>query len=160
MDPSVPLVVDNGTGVRKLILTYTLFVLPPVCSLSRSATLAPTSPSMVRIPPASVRRISYLTQSCARPVFPSVVGRPILRAEERVGAAIIKDIMVCDEAAENRNYLQVTQPMERGIVRNWEYMRHLWDYTFNEKLRIDTVARTVLLTEPPVNSKQNRPRMC
>ena len=27
------------------------------------------------------------------------------------GSAVIKDVMFGDEAAENRNYLQVTQPM-------------------------------------------------
>ena len=93
-------------------------------------------------------------------VFPSIVGRPILRAEERVGSTVIKDIMVGDEAAENRNYLQVTQPMEHGIVRNWEDMKILWDYTFDEKLHVNTQGRKVLLTEPPMNPKANRQRMC
>ena len=93
-------------------------------------------------------------------MFASVIGRPILRAEERVGDAIIKDIMVGDEAAALRNYLQITQPMEHGIVRNWEDMKHLWDYTFTEKLRIDPAGRKVLLTEPPMNPKANRQRMC
>lgn len=72
---------------------------------------------------------------------------------------MIKDIMVGDEAAENRNYLQVTQPMEHGIVRNWEDMKHLWDYTFDEKLKVDPRGRKVLLTEPPMNPKVNRQRM-
>ena len=96
-------------------------------------------------------------------VFPSIVGRPILRAEERVGATgglVIKDIMIGDEAAEARNFLQVTQPMEHGIVRNWEDMKHLWDYTFQEKLRVDPAGRKILLTEPPMNPKVNRQRMC
>jgi actin-related protein 2 len=73
---------------------------------------------------------------------------------------VIKDIMIGDEAAANRNYLQVTQPMEHGIVRNWEDMKHLWDYTFNEKLRIDVRDRKVLLTEPPMNPRANRQKMC
>lgn len=68
--------------------------------------------------------------------------------------------MVGDEAAENRNYLQVTQPMEHGIVRNWEDMKHLWDYTFDEKLKVDPRGRKILLTEPPMNPKTNRQRMC
>lgn len=76
-----------------------------------------------------------------------------------MGSAVIKDIMVGDEAAENRNYLQVTQPMEHGIVRNWEDMKHLWDYTFDEKLKVDPRGRKVLLTEPPMNPKVNRQRM-
>jgi hypothetical protein len=94
------------------------------------------------------------------PVFPSIVGRPILRAEERVGTAVIKDIMIGDQAAENRNYLQVTQPMEHGIVKNWEDMKHLWDYTFDEKLKINPQGRKILLTEPPMNPKVNRQKMC
>jgi actin-related protein len=43
---------------------------------------------------------------------------------------------------------------------NWEDMKHLWDYTFNEKLQTDTQGRKVLLTEPPMNPKSNRQRMC
>ena len=93
-------------------------------------------------------------------VFPSIVGRPILRAEERVGSSIIKDIMIGDEAAAARNFLQVTQPMEHGIVRNWEDMKYLWDYTFDEKLKINPQGKKVLLTEPPMNPKANRQRMC
>ena len=116
----------------------------------------PTFQNMVRIsppcPPPTSDRIAH-------PVFPSIVGRPILRAEERVGSAIIKDIMVGDEAAAHRNYLQVTQPMEHGIVRNWEDMKHLWDYTFDAKLKVDPRGKKVLLTEPPMNPKANRQKM-
>jgi actin-related protein 2 len=68
--------------------------------------------------------------------------------------------MIGDEAAENRTYLQVTQPMEHGIVKNWEDMKHLWDYTFDEKFKVDPRGRKVLLTEPPMNPKVNRQRMC
>ncbi|KAG9313217.1 actin-domain-containing protein [Chiua virens] len=104
-------------------------------------------------------KVGYAGSNFPEHVFPSIVGRPILRAEERVGSAVIKDIMIGDEAAENRNYLQVTQPMEHGIVRNWEDMKHLWDYTFDEKLKVDPRGRKVLLTEPPMNPKANRQRM-
>lgn len=68
--------------------------------------------------------------------------------------------MVGDDAAENRSFLQVTQPLEHGIVRNWEDMRHLWDYTFDQKLKVDTKGMKVLLTEPPMNPRTNRQRMC
>ena len=30
-------------------------------------------------------------------------------------------------------------------------MEHLWDYTFNEKLKVNTEGRKILLTEPPMN---------
>ena len=33
--------------------------------------------------------------------------------------------------------LDVRYPMENGIVRDWEDMRHVWNYTFNAMLKID-----------------------
>jgi actin-related protein 2 len=50
--------------------------------------------------------------------------------------------------------------MENGIVRIWDDMQHLWDFTFHEKLHIDTTGRKILLTEPPMNPLKNRERMC
>jgi actin-related protein 2 len=87
------------------------------------------------------------------------VGRPILRAEEKVGDLKVKDIMVGDEAAQLRNILQMSYPMENGIIRNWEDMRHLWNYTFDEMLKIDPRDSKILLTEAPMNPKQNREKM-
>jgi actin-related protein 2 len=92
-------------------------------------------------------------------VFPSVVGRPILRAEEKVGNIEVKDLMIGDEAAELRNILQMSYPMENGIIRNWEDMRHLWNYTFDEKLQIDPRDSKILLTEAPMNPRANREKM-
>ena len=45
--------------------------------------------------------------------------------------------MVGDEASQLRSMLEVVYPMENGIVRNWDDMKHVWDYTFNEKLHLD-----------------------
>ncbi|KAK9765557.1 Arp2/3 complex subunit, actin nucleation center, variant 2 [Basidiobolus ranarum] len=67
--------------------------------------------------------------------------------------------MVGDEAAELRSILQMSYPLENGIVRNWEDMKHLWDYTFYEKLQVDPKDCRVLLTEPPMNPKANREKM-
>ncbi|KNC83398.1 actin-like protein 2 [Sphaeroforma arctica JP610] len=49
--------------------------------------------------------------------------------------------------------------MENGMVRNWEDMQHVWDYTFNEKLKIDPSNSKILLTEPPQNPNENRRKM-
>lgn len=97
--------------------------------------------------------------------FPSIVGRPILRAEERSLSAAnlptnLGDIVVGDEAAKYRSLLQVTHPLEHGIIKNWEDMMELWNYTFFDKLKTDTRGRKILLTEPPMNPLKNRERMC
>lgn len=87
------------------------------------------------------------------------MGRPILRAEESIGNVRVKDIMVGDEAAELRSILQMSYPMENGIVKNWPDMRHLYDYTFYEKLKIDPRDTKIMLTEPVMNPKANRIKM-
>jgi len=92
-------------------------------------------------------------------IFPSMVGRPILRSEEKVEGIEIRDIMVGDMAAKVRSMLQITYPLENGIIRNWEEMGYIWDYTFNEKLKIDPSECKIMLTEPPLNPIANRKKM-
>ncbi|EGG22598.1 actin related protein 2 [Cavenderia fasciculata] len=93
-------------------------------------------------------------------IFPSMVGRPILRSEEKIENVEIKDIMVGDEAAKLRSNLQITYPLENGIIRNWEDIQHVWDYAFKEKLKVqDTRDCKILLTEPPMNPLTNRQKM-
>jgi actin-related protein 2 len=94
-------------------------------------------------------------------IFPAVVGRPMLRAEEKMGNTKLKDILVGDEADNIRSMLQMSYPMDNGIVRNWDDMYHLWDYTFYEKLGIkDCSQHKILLTEPAMNPRKNREMMC
>lgn len=46
--------------------------------------------------------------------------------------------MVGDEASALRSLLEVNYPMENGVVRNWEDMCHVWDYTFGpRKMNLD-----------------------
>ena len=68
--------------------------------------------------------------------------------------------MVGDEASKLRSHLEVNYPMENGIVRNWDDMVHLYNYTFGEeKLNIDPRQCKILLTEPPMNPHRNREKM-
>ena len=61
--------------------------------------------------------------------------------------------MCGDEAAAARNMLQMTYPMENGIVKRWDDMEH-------EKLQVNTQGQKILLTEPPMNPLKNREQMC
>ncbi|KAJ2895319.1 Actin-related protein 2 [Zalerion maritima] len=110
-------------------------------------------------------KVGYAAQNFPEFQYPSIIGRPILRTEEsntygqenQIG---IKNLMCGDEAAEARTSLQISYPMENGIVKKWDDMQHLWDYTFFEKMQIDPRGRKILLTEPPMNPLRNREQMC
>ncbi|XP_063971961.1 actin-related protein 2 isoform X3 [Diachasmimorpha longicaudata] len=99
-------------------------------------------------------------------IFPSIVGRPIIRAVNKIGDIDVKDVlnmpelMVGDEASKLRSLLEINYPMQNGIVRNWEDMCHVWDYTFGpEKMNINPRECKILLTEPPMNPTRNREKM-
>ena len=92
-------------------------------------------------------------------IFPSMVGRPILRFEEKVDNVEIKDVMVGDVADKVRTMLQITYPLDNGVVRNWDDIAHVWDYTFFDKLKVDPKVSKVMLTEAPMNPVENRKKM-
>lgn len=52
----------------------------------------------------------------------------------------LKDIMCGDEAAAVRHTLDIKYPVENGIVRNWDDMEHLWNYTFYEKMQVSVLC--------------------
>ena len=46
------------------------------------------------------------------------------------------------------------------MVRNWEDMYHIWDYTFGpQKMNIDPSECKIMLTEPPMNPTRNREKL-
>eukprot|EP00039_Didymoeca_costata_P018299 m.332965 g.332965 ORF g.332965 m.332965 type:complete len:393 (-) comp17036_c0_seq1:141-1319(-) len=92
-------------------------------------------------------------------IFPSLVGRPILRSQSKIDGIEIKDLHVGDEASQLRAMLEVNYPMDNGIVRSWDDMEKVWDHTFYDKLQIDPTKTKVLLTEPPMNPKRNREKL-
>jgi len=93
-------------------------------------------------------------------IFPSMVGRPIIRAHNKIGDIEVKDLMVGDEASQLRSMLDVTYPMENGVVRNWDDMCHVWDYTFGpKKMNINPKECKIMLTEPPMNPIKNRQKL-
>lgn len=67
--------------------------------------------------------------------------------------------MVGDEASKLRQMLEIRYPLEHGIIRDWDDMGHIWDYTFSQKLGINPKESKILLTEPPLNPRKNREKM-
>jgi len=92
-------------------------------------------------------------------MFPSMIGRPLMRYEEEFKNVELKDVMVGDECAKHRALLETSYPIENGIVRDWKGMINLYDYTFYERLKIDPKEHKILLTEPPMNPKENQRKM-
>jgi actin-related protein len=89
--------------------------------------------------------------------FPSIVGRP--RSDKQMIGVETKSEYIGDEAQKMRGVLNLSYPIESGIVTNWDDMEKVWSYCFNNELRMDPSEHKVLLTEAPMNPKVNREKM-
>ena len=68
--------------------------------------------------------------------------------------------MIGEEASNLRHMLELKYPMDNGMVKNWEDMEHVWDYTFGpSKLNLDPKDSKVIFTEPAQNPLQNRQKL-
>lgn len=72
---------------------------------------------------------------------------------------LMQDIVVGQECSQHRHSLEVTYPITNGIVQKWDDMQHVWNHTFYEQLQIDPAECKILLTDPPLNPKENRDRL-
>lgn len=89
--------------------------------------------------------------------FPSIVGKP--RTKQQMIGVESKDCYIGDEAQKMRGVLNISYPIESGIVTDWDYMEKVWDYCFSNELRVDPSEHKVFLTEAPKNPKANREKM-
>ncbi len=55
--------------------------------------------------------------------------------------------------------MNITYPIEHGIVTNWDAMEKIWHYTFHNELKVNPSECRVLHTEVPGIPKANREKM-
>jgi actin-related protein 2 len=105
-------------------------------------------------------KLGYGGDGFPRFVIPSIVGKTELRKNTQIGDVQLKDIMIGDEAAPHRAYLNIKYPLSEGKVTDWDLMELLWNYCFDVKLQLqDKGSKKILLTEPAHNPKRNREKM-
>lgn len=159
---------DNGTGVC-VMMQYA----------ARSGLLASACADHL---PLQFVKCGFAGDNFPRASFPCMVGRPMLRSEEgfsecqlKVGGLcwascihdicvtcqnlLMQDIVVGQQCSQHRHSLEVSYPITNGIVQKWDDMQHVWNHTFYEQLQIDPTECKILLTDPPLNPKENRDRL-
>ena len=98
--------------------------------------------------------------SANKPVkIPNIIGRPIHWNNKDLEDFGLRPIMRGDEVNPFYSLLQLSYPTIQGDIVNFEDMTILWDYCIKNILGINDVRdRKILITDPPLNSNDNRKR--
>ncbi|KAG7392592.1 hypothetical protein PHYBOEH_006332 [Phytophthora boehmeriae] len=112
-------------------------------------------------------KAGFSGEDTPRTTFPSCTGRvknpewfasqaPNWKAELRD-----RDMFVGTECQMYRDFLELSNPVNRGIVEDWEALERMWEFVFTQEIKVDpeTAALPVLCISSPSGSKKQQERM-
>ena len=131
---------------------------------------------LIRASPRRIRRKQSWSKVAAAEFVPAVVvdaGTSATRVGfggDRTPRAVFPPVMTHNAAGEYvigeealmegcRRGAEVKVVIQRGLVADWEGMERMFQHIFTSKLRIDSSAHPVLITEPPLNPQAARERL-
>ena len=70
-----------------------------------------------------------------------------------------KQVFVGGEVISKRGILQVTHPIKRGKICDWDRMEKIWHHTFYNELRVAPEDQPLIMTDKPLTDKTDREKM-
>ncbi len=107
-----------------------------------------------------ITKNGYAGEDQPRSVFPTLIGYPKYTSIMTDVEHYTREYYIGEEALQLRGVLRLSYPIGHGIVEDWGAMEKIWHYTFYTDLRVDPAEHPILLTEPPLNPRPNREKMC
>ena len=108
--------------------------------------------------------VKFGSATDARPTkVPNIYGKParakrsILKRKTEEEEDDIGDLMG-DEVLSHEGKLNITWPMENGIINDWDKIQSIWEYAY-EQMEREPDEHPVLMTEAPSNPTKNKQKM-
>ena len=91
-------------------------------------------------------------------IVPTVVASRALKGGQGSTTDGVEDLdfFIGNEALAHSQTHQINYPIRHGLVENWDNMERLWQRCMFQYLRCEPEEHYVLLTEPPLNTPENR----
>ena len=113
-------------------------------------------------------KAGFSNQKTPQISIPALVGRQLLRYGEKIETKMLekegpkfKEIMIGDEVIPYRSLLELTYPIDEGIIRNSDDLFKLWEYALTNKLKVEDPSEAkILVTEAPLNPISNKKTIC
>lgn len=117
----------------------------------------PENPPIVIDNGTGMLKIGYAGEMEPRVVIPMILGRS--KSTQLLFDQDLDEYCVGNIVNEKRSLLNLSYPIVNGIVENWDDMVTIWQHVFLNELHILAEHHPMLLTETPLNPKQNREKM-
>ncbi|XP_071485679.1 uncharacterized protein [Diadema antillarum] len=88
-------------------------------------------------------------------VFSSVVGKLKLRSSKLP----IREYYVGHDAQKRRHLLNLSYPINHGIITDWDAMETIWRHMFDHELHVNLEESPILLSDAPLNPWDTRAKM-
>ena len=95
-------------------------------------------------------------ENAPRAVFPTLIGTP---KENKLLTDKNIPRIIGQEALEKIGMANVRNPIEKGVIKDWEDMEIIWHHMLYNELRIAPDDHNIILTDLPSNSVENRGKM-
>jgi len=89
-------------------------------------------------------------------IIPSLISIGVEKQGMKKDPVADLDFYIGAEASEKRLNYNIDYPIKHGIVENWDTMEKYWQRCIYQYLSCDPEEHYMLLTEPPLNTPENR----
>ncbi|XP_004598331.3 uncharacterized protein LOC101521192 [Ochotona princeps] len=107
---------------------------------------------------SALSKVGFAGKEAPQVIFPTILGK--LRHDNLLVGMEEEEWFIGAEAQRNCEKIILQYPISRSSTTNWDTLEMIWHHSFYQLLHVAPEQHPVLMTEPPLNSRANKEKMC